>query len=142
MHVPRWGRGLWPNAGRLQTHCDTCSRDCILATTCAYTPLLISCAHPRDANAHPLSDVASAGFYTGPVAEAIVEAVKSRGGVLELGDLSSHATARVDPICTTYRWATAVSGRAVASCRPSHAAVACPSGFKLGMLHTSTQSLA
>lgn len=58
-----------------------------------------------------------------------MEAVKSRGGVLELGDLSSHATARVDPICTTYRWATAVSGRAVASCRPSHAAVACPFGF-------------
>jgi gamma-glutamyltranspeptidase len=45
-----------------------------------------------------------------------VEAVQSRGGVLELGDLSSHATARVDPICTTYRWAVAVvSGRATCS---------------------------
>ena len=44
-----------------------------------------------------------AGFYTGPVAEAIVQAVQSRGGVLSLEDLAEHKTARVDPISTTYR---------------------------------------
>lgn len=43
------------------------------------------------------------GFYRGGVAEAIVNAVQSRGGVLELEDLMRHRPAVVDPISTTYR---------------------------------------
>ncbi|QRV72590.1 gamma-glutamyltranspeptidase [Ceratobasidium sp. AG-Ba] len=42
------------------------------------------------------------GFYTGRVAEAIVELIKSKGGVMELDDLSTHDTAFVEPISYTY----------------------------------------
>ena len=59
---------------------------------------LASCAHgcaPRAGERKPNPELASTfrrlaahgakkGFYTGPVAEAIVEAVRSRGGVLSL----------------------------------------------------------
>jgi gamma-glutamyltranspeptidase len=45
----------------------------------------------------------AAGFYSGPVAEAIVAAVQSRGGVLSLDDLAAHTTAAVEPICTQYK---------------------------------------
>lgn len=43
------------------------------------------------------------GFYEGPVGEAIVEALKSKGGVLTLEDLAQHATTFPQPICTTYK---------------------------------------
>lgn len=42
------------------------------------------------------------GFYTGRVAEAIVELIKSKGGVMELSDLAEHDTEFVDPIKYTY----------------------------------------
>ncbi|GJJ08790.1 hypothetical protein Clacol_003009 [Clathrus columnatus] len=42
------------------------------------------------------------GFYTGPVAEAIVELIKSKGGVMELEDLANHKTDFVEPIKYTY----------------------------------------
>ena len=48
------------------------------------------------------------GFYTGPIAEAIVDAVTSRGGVLTLDDLASHATAFPEPASTVYRGAVEV----------------------------------
>jgi hypothetical protein len=44
------------------------------------------------------------GFYTGPIAAAIVAAVQARGGCLTLEDLAAHATQMVDPISSTYRW--------------------------------------
>ena len=43
------------------------------------------------------------GFYSGWIGESIVEAVKSRGGVMEASDLLSHRTEVADPISTTYR---------------------------------------
>lgn len=46
---------------------------------------------------------AKKGFYTGPIAEAIVEVVKEIGGVLTLEDLANHATAREEPISTVYK---------------------------------------
>lgn len=46
---------------------------------------------------------AKAGFYTGPVADAIVEAVAARGGVLTREDLAGHATSFTSPVATTYR---------------------------------------
>ena len=46
---------------------------------------------------------AKAGFYTGPVADAIVAAVAARGGVLSCEDLAAHATSFPDPLSTTYR---------------------------------------
>ena len=48
------------------------------------------------------------GFYTGPVADAIVEAVKVRGGVLTTEDLARHSTTFPDPVATTYRDAVTV----------------------------------
>ncbi|CAI7904566.1 unnamed protein product [Closterium sp. NIES-53] len=46
------------------------------------------------------------GFYTGPVAEAIVTAVQSQGGVLSLQDLASHTSSFAPPICTTFHGLT------------------------------------
>jgi gamma-glutamyltranspeptidase len=43
------------------------------------------------------------GYYTGPIAEAIVEALKVRGGVMELTDLAAHKTLEVDALCTQYK---------------------------------------
>ncbi|KAG9076361.1 hypothetical protein FS749_011880 [Ceratobasidium sp. UAMH 11750] len=42
------------------------------------------------------------GFYTGRIAEAIVELIKSKGGVMELDDLAAHDTEFVEPISYTY----------------------------------------
>ncbi|KAF8585517.1 gamma-glutamyltranspeptidase [Ramaria rubella] len=42
------------------------------------------------------------GFYKGPVAEAIVELIKSKGGLMELEDLTKHQTTFVEPIKYTY----------------------------------------
>lgn len=42
------------------------------------------------------------GFYKGRVAEAIVELIQSKGGVMELEDLAQHKTSFVEPIKYTY----------------------------------------
>ncbi|KAJ6574993.1 gamma-glutamyltranspeptidase [Mycena capillaripes] len=42
------------------------------------------------------------GFYKGRVAQAIVELIQSKGGVMELEDLAKHETTFVDPIKYTY----------------------------------------
>jgi len=47
-------------------------------------------------------DGAQKGFYEGPIAEAIVEAVRVRGGVLSLDDLRTHETSFPDPIAVSY----------------------------------------
>ncbi|CCO37565.1 gamma-glutamyltranspeptidase [Rhizoctonia solani AG-1 IB] len=49
-----------------------------------------------------LVDEGKKGFYTGRIAEAIVELIKSKGGVMELSDLAEHDTEFVDPIKYTY----------------------------------------
>ena len=46
---------------------------------------------------------AKQGFYTGPIADAIVAAVAERGGVLTHADLAAHATSFPEPVCATYR---------------------------------------
>ncbi|XP_068136843.1 glutathione hydrolase-like YwrD proenzyme [Hyperolius riggenbachi] len=43
------------------------------------------------------------GFYEGRIAQAIVQVVQRSGGVLDLEDLSSHATEIVQPVCTIYK---------------------------------------
>lgn len=43
------------------------------------------------------------GFYRGRIAEAIVTALRERGGVLSAQDLEEHATRVVEPISTTYK---------------------------------------
>lgn len=42
------------------------------------------------------------GFYKGRIAEAIVELIKSKGGVMELEDLAKHETSFVEPISYTF----------------------------------------
>ncbi|KAM5530697.1 hypothetical protein V8D89_015621 [Ganoderma adspersum] len=42
------------------------------------------------------------GFYKGRVAQAIVDLIKSKGGVMELEDLAKHQTDFVDPIKYTF----------------------------------------
>jgi len=42
------------------------------------------------------------GFYKGRIAEAIVEVIKSKGGVMELEDLATHTSSFVEPIKYTY----------------------------------------
>lgn len=42
------------------------------------------------------------GFYEGRIAQAIVDLIKSRGGVMELDDLAEHSTTFVEPIKYTY----------------------------------------
>ena len=43
------------------------------------------------------------GFYKGRIAEAIVDLIKSKGGVMELSDLAKHETTFVEPIRYTYQ---------------------------------------
>ncbi|KAF8071651.1 gamma-glutamyltranspeptidase [Lyophyllum atratum] len=42
------------------------------------------------------------GFYKGRVAQAIVDLIKSKGGVMELEDLATHKSSFVEPISYTY----------------------------------------
>ena len=42
------------------------------------------------------------GFYKGRIAEAIVELIQSKGGLMGLEDLAKHETTFVDPISYTY----------------------------------------
>lgn len=42
------------------------------------------------------------GFYKGRIAEAIVEIIKSKGGVMELEDLARHTSSFVEPIKYIY----------------------------------------
>lgn len=49
-----------------------------------------------------LAERSKDGFYKGRVAEAIVELIKSKGGVMELEDLEKHTSALVEPIKYTY----------------------------------------
>lgn len=49
-----------------------------------------------------VADQGKDGFYKGRIAEAIVELIQSKGGVMELDDLSTHETSFVEPISYTY----------------------------------------
>lgn len=42
------------------------------------------------------------GFYKGRVAQAIVDLVQSKGGVMDLKDLANHESSFSDPISYTY----------------------------------------
>jgi gamma-glutamyltranspeptidase/glutathione hydrolase len=42
------------------------------------------------------------GFYKGRVAQAIINLIQSKGGVMELEDLANHETSFVEPIKYTY----------------------------------------
>ncbi len=43
------------------------------------------------------------GFYEGPIAEAVIDAVKAFDGVMTLHDLASHQTTFDDPISVEYK---------------------------------------
>ncbi|TDL28692.1 gamma-glutamyltranspeptidase [Rickenella mellea] len=50
-----------------------------------------------------VADHGKDGFYKGHVAEAIVELIQNKGGVMELEDLSKHKSTFVEPIKYTYQ---------------------------------------
>ncbi|CAG8785170.1 2157_t:CDS:2, partial [Racocetra persica] len=50
-----------------------------------------------------LAEKGKDGFYKGRIAQAIVETVQSKGGVMSLDDLASHTSTRVDPISINYK---------------------------------------
>lgn len=59
--------------------------------------------HPFLANTlRTLAEKGKDGFYKGRIAEAIVELIQSKGGVMELEDLANHKTDFVEPIKYTY----------------------------------------
>ncbi|KAF8057757.1 ywrD [Scenedesmus sp. PABB004] len=45
---------------------------------------------------------AARGFYSGPVADAIVAALAGRGGVMAAEDLAAHRTIETEPACCSY----------------------------------------
>jgi len=49
-----------------------------------------------------VADHGKDGFYRGRVAEAIVELIQSKGGLMDLDDLANHSTSFVEPIKYTY----------------------------------------
>ena len=49
-----------------------------------------------------IAEHGKAGYYKGRIAEAIVELIKSKGGVMELEDLAKHDTDWVEPISYTF----------------------------------------
>lgn len=59
-----------------------------------------------------------AGFYNGPIAEAIVATSNKRGGLLELKDLADHRSSWVQAIITDYR------GYRVHECPPNGQGIA------------------
>ena len=48
-------------------------------------------------------EAGKAGFYHGRIAQAIVDLIKSKGGLMELDDLAEHKTSFVEPISYTYQ---------------------------------------
>ncbi|GAA5910423.1 hypothetical protein JCM8208_004473 [Rhodotorula glutinis] len=49
-----------------------------------------------------VADKGKAGYYEGRIAEAIVELIQSKGGVMTLDDLKNHTTTPVTPISISY----------------------------------------
>ncbi|CAI5487027.1 unnamed protein product [Closterium sp. Naga37s-1] len=72
---------------------------------CPTSYLMLRCS-PSLPAPPPTTDKGKDGFYTGPVAEAIVAAVQSQGGVLSLHDLASHVSSFAPPISTTFHGLT------------------------------------
>lgn len=73
------------------------------------TPLKAGAILKNPAYADTLSAIARSGaaaFYTGPIAEAIVDTVRMSGrnaGVLSLADLATYRVKERKPVCVTYR---------------------------------------
>ncbi|TCD69953.1 hypothetical protein EIP91_005542 [Steccherinum ochraceum] len=55
------------------------------------------------------------GFYKGRVAEAIVELIQSKGGVMELEDLAKHETSFVEPISYSFQNECPPNGQGIAA---------------------------
>ncbi|CAE6485640.1 unnamed protein product [Rhizoctonia solani] len=88
------------------------SEDLIKSASPSADSMLINGRAPRPGEVMRLPDLARTfktlvsegkkGFYAGRIAEAIVELIKSKGGVMELSDLAEHDTDFVEPIKYTY----------------------------------------
>ncbi|KAG8720092.1 hypothetical protein FRC08_001193 [Ceratobasidium sp. 394] len=88
------------------------SEDLIKQASPSFESMLLNGRAPRAGEVMRFPDLARTfrtlvgegkkGFYTGRIAEAIVELIKSKGGVMELEDLAAHDTEFVEPISYTY----------------------------------------
>lgn len=69
-----------------------------------------------------LGETGKEAFYKGRIAGAIVEALKAKGGLMELEDLAAHAelgTEEVEPIKYTYNHSIESDGVTVYECPPN-----------------------
>lgn len=62
--------------------------------------------HEQAAALRLIADKGRDGFYTGPVAQAIVDAVAADGGEMTLADLGAYTVEEVKPLTTTFRGRT------------------------------------
>ncbi|RIB30488.1 gamma-glutamyltranspeptidase [Gigaspora rosea] len=88
-------------------------KDLLNASINGKSDMLIDCHAPRCGEIMRMPNLARTfrelaekgkdGFYKGRIAQAIVDIVKCKGGVMSLDDLSSHTSTRVDPISIDYK---------------------------------------
>jgi len=53
---------------------------------------------PQALALHEIAEFGASGFYDGPIAAAIIETVRSRGGVMTRGDLRGYEPKQIDPL--------------------------------------------
>jgi len=86
--------GRWPDAGRL------------------FRNPMLAASYQR------LAQQGRAGFYEGPVAQAIVTVMQAEGGFMTLEDLAGHRGEWVEPVSTSYRgydvWEIPPNGQGIA----------------------------
>ena len=93
--LPDWHRRLerWPSSARIFSRPDGTplrEGDTLVQTDLAATLSAIATLGPR-------------GFYEGPVAERLVQAIGEAGGIMTLDDLKSYQPAIREPVHGTYR---------------------------------------
>ncbi len=93
--LPDWHKRLakWPSSARIFSRADGSSLregDTLVQTDLAATLAAISKQGPR-------------GFYEGPVAEKLVQAVRNAGGIMTLDDLKSYQPVIRNPVRGSYR---------------------------------------
>lgn len=93
--LPEWHRRLarWPSAAKIFSHADGTplrEGDTLVQTDLAATLSAVAAQGPR-------------GFYEGPVAEKLAEAIREAGGIITADDLKAYQPVIRTPVHGTYR---------------------------------------